>query len=99
MLKASKPFNIGAEPFVPVSQEELPLTPVAYVEQLDGHQTSKLKQLLKTVIEMSPGEGAGLPPIEFSLKEFVQYIIDQGFQPVLIGGAAQSIVVDKELNA
>lgn len=98
MLKASKPFNIGAKPFVPVLQEELPLTPVAYVEQLDGLQTRKLKQLLKTVIEMSPGEGAGLPPIEFSLKEFVQYIIDQGFQPVLIGGAAQSIVVDKELN-
>ena len=98
MLKASKPFNIGAEPFVPVSQENPLLTPVAYVEQLDGHQTSKLKQLLKTVIKMAPVEEVRLKPIEFSLKEFVQYIIDQRFQPVLIGGAAQSIVVDKELN-
>jgi hypothetical protein len=96
MLKASGSLNCEAAEFVPKFQEEQPLIP--YAEPLGGRQTSKLNQLLKTDIIMSPIEEAGLLPIRFKLEEFVQYVMDQGLQPVLIGGAAQSIVVDKEHN-
>ena len=100
MLKSTNGLNINASPFFPDFLDGQPdEVRLIYTQPLNGHQTFKLKELLKTIIEMRPlDESSSLHPLSFQLRDFVRYIFDQGWQPVLIGGAAQSIVVDKELN-
>lgn len=86
-------FNsaLGASGGHPAIFEPVGLEPMSppYAVPLNSWQNDHLKAILERPITLTSKDPQD-PQIQFSLREFVTHIFEKGFNPVLIGGAAQS---------
>ncbi|MFZ4773338.1 MAG: hypothetical protein ACOYK9_05050 [Chlamydiia bacterium] len=68
-----------------------------YKEPMNEEQRTRLQHLLDRNI-LIPSQLEGNPPIQINLRKLLEHLLNNGYRPLIIGGAAQSVFQEKDLN-
>ncbi len=66
-----------------------------YYKSLTPSQITKLDAIFRKTVELTSTDPKD-PPIRFKVGNFVKHVIFNGYLPILIGGATQSLFVEKD---